>query len=96
MAVWPRVQTPMLNEQRLVDLMAILLEDPGCDIGLLSNVPEAISLNMLPKGEGHSEACVLFTTNHRCVTVERATYVCPFFLCRMSRLPGATSIAART
>ncbi|KAJ4459616.1 putative acyl-CoA synthetase [Paratrimastix pyriformis] len=47
--------TPMLNDVLFTTVMEIVLQDPTVDMGLFSCVPEAITLNLLPPGEGHTE-----------------------------------------
>jgi acyl-CoA synthetase (NDP forming) len=51
----PLDTTPMTTDEPFAECARAILADPNVDCGVISPVPMAVTINTLPKGEGHGE-----------------------------------------
>lgn len=51
----PLDTTPMATDEPFCDCVRAILDDPGVDCGVVSPVPMSVTINTLPRGEGHPE-----------------------------------------
>jgi acyl-CoA synthetase (NDP forming) len=51
----PLDTTPMATDEPFSECARAILADPGVDCGVVSPVPMAVTINTLPRGEGHGE-----------------------------------------
>ena len=51
----PLDTTPMATDEPFSECARTILADPGVDCGVVSPIPMAVTINTLPKGEGHGE-----------------------------------------